>query len=130
MLYRMSGIFAAAAALACAQALAASIPDAELDRRQIYIGNPSSFSAPAEVDYTAVVHQTAEYAEIEAEELERGSGKYWILLSQASDKALNAIEKAAGDGAYDLVAEKGYLGSLAAPVDCPDITEAVIEHLD
>lgn len=131
MLYKKLGGFAAAVAVfICGHSWAYSIPDDELDSGHIYMGNPGDFVSPAEVDYNAVVYATAEYAEIEAEKLERGSGKYWILLSQASDKALNAISKAAASGDYDLIAEKGYLGSLSTPVNCPDITESVIEQLD
>lgn len=130
MLYKTLGAVAAVLMLVCAQVWAFSIPDPELDARHIYMGNPADFSSPAEVDYSAVVHETAEYGEIISEKLERGSGKYWILLSQASDKALNAISKAAATGHYDLIAEKGYLGTLATPVSCPDITETVIEQLD
>lgn len=132
MRYRTLGLATAALviALACARVWAFSIPDDELDRRHIYMGTPEDFSSPAEVDYQAVVHSTSEYEEIVAEKLERGTGKYWILLSQASDKALIAISKAAASGDYDLIAEKGYLGSLSSPVDCPDITDIVIDQLD
>mgnify|MGYP002624136600 CR=1 FL=1 len=131
MFYKMLGAFAVSLVLlVSAQVWAFSIPDGELDRRHIYTGNPAEFSSPAEVDYNAVVHETSEYAKIVDEKLEKGSGKYWILLSQASDRALNAISKAASSGDYDLIAEKGYLGSLEAPVSCPDITDAVIEQLD
>lgn len=129
MRYMKLGVVAAVLSTASAWA-AFSIPEDELDGRHIYMGNPSNFSAPAEVDYAAVVYETSEYGEIVAEKLERGTGKYWILLSQASDKALNAISTAAASGDYDLIAEKGYLGSLANPVECPDITQAVIEQLD
>jgi hypothetical protein len=123
----LPGLLAAILMASLAGALA--IPPEALDEQQIYYGDAASFEKPAEVDYRAVVKATPEYAEIRENKIERGTAKYWILLSNASDHAIKAISQVAQDTDYDLVANQGYLGSLEPAIAAEDVTEQVLEVL-
>lgn len=112
-------------------ALAASYsiqPD-KVDKQKIFYGTPEKFEKPAEVDYDEIVYTTPEFQEIKKKNIARGSGKYWILLSQASDHAIRAIRRVGDETEHDLIALRGYLGSLDPPIPAVDITNLVIESL-
>ena len=108
---------------------AEAIEKDQIDASQIYFGSPLSFENPAEVDVEAVIAATPEYQEIQKRKLDQGTGKYWILRGQASNRALRAISDAAEDSDYDLIAEMGYLGGLDPQVACDDITELAVSKL-
>lgn len=108
---------------------AASIPADQIDQSQIYYGSASSFESPAEVDMERVIMATSEYQEIERKKIARGTGKYWILRGQASNRALKALSDLTEEIEYDLVAESGYLAGLDPPIGCADITDLVIAKL-
>ena len=124
-----------ALALACIIAMplalvqADSIEKDQIDASQIYYGSPTSFENPAEVDVEAVIAATPEYQKIQKRKIDKGTGKYWILRGQASNRALKAISDVAEETDYDLIAEMGYLGNLEPPVACDDITELVISKV-
>jgi hypothetical protein len=113
---------------AIAQAYA--IPSDQLDRKQVYFGAPSAFDNPAEVDYERLVRATPEYEEIQSKNIERGTGRYWILLSRASDRVGRLVSTIGNEGEYDLIASYGYLGSLDPEIPATDITDSVLEALD
>lgn len=109
-------------------AFAGEIPADKFDESRIYYGNSASFEKPAGIDLPTILRSTPEYEEIQKKKIERGTGRYWILYSQASDRANKAIVELAHDSDYDLVASLEYLSSLE--IECDDITELIVEHLE
>lgn len=127
---QIAGIFVLVTALCAGLASAHSIPANQVDEQKIFYGSASSFETPAEVDYEAVVKATPEYEKIRKEKIDQGSAKYWILISQASDRALQAIATAGKDTSYDLIVSVGYLEKIDPPVPADDITSQVLDYLD
>jgi len=105
------------------------IPAAKIDVQKLYFGNASRFTKPGHVDYEAIIKATPEYDEVKKKKVEVGTGKYWILLSQASDRAVRAISEVGQETGYDLIAAQGYLGSLEPPIPADDITPLVLAKL-
>ncbi|MCP4644285.1 MAG: hypothetical protein GY851_27830 [bacterium] len=116
-------VFAGAAVLA--ETL--SIDPKKVDEKKIYWGQYSSFSQPGEVKYEKVVTATDEYKELKKKRLKRGTGKYWILMSQSSDRTVRAIADVGEWKGYDLIAAQGYLASLKLEVKVEDITALVLD---
>jgi hypothetical protein len=117
-------------ALACAAvAESYAIPADKLDDQKVFWGNPAKFEKPASVDYKAVVMATEEYKSIKQNKIEAGSAKYWILISQASEKAVKAIAAVGKESQYDLIVAKGYLESVGLTVQPTDATNAVLERI-
>lgn len=106
-----------------------SIPEAQIDDQKIYWGSPVSFDTPGEVDLDTVLEATSEYKEIRRENVRRDTARYWILMGSATDRAIRAVATVAEESGYDLVAKKGYLGSLNPSIASDDITKLVIEKL-
>ena len=106
-----------------------SIPADKIDVQKVYFGNAGSFTKPGNVDYEAIIKATPEYDEVKKKKVEVGTGKYWILLSQASDRAVRAISEVGQETGYDLIAAQGYLGSLKPPIPADDITSLVLAKL-
>jgi len=106
-----------------------SIPADKIEVQKLYFGNASSFTKPGHVDYEAIIKATPEYDEVKKKKVEVGTGKYWILLSQASDRAVRAISEVGQEAGYDLIAALGYLGSLEPPIPADDITQLVLAKL-
>ena len=104
-----------------------AIPEADVQLEQIFFGNPASFSKAAEIDVEALMLATPEFQEIRRKKIEKGTGKYWILRSNAADRAHRAIQKLAEDLDYDLITNEGYLGELPAQIDCTNITKEAIK---
>lgn len=113
-----------------AAAAAQSIPDAQLDASRIFYGSPTNFDKPAEVDIDAAIQSTPEYQEIVKKKIDSGTGKYWILISEATDRVHRAISDVGKVKEFDLIAHKGYLGALEPPVACADITGQVLEAIE
>jgi hypothetical protein len=110
-------------------AQAYSIPAEQLDRKLVYFGAPSAFDKPAEVDYERVMRATPEFEEIQSKNIERGTGRYWILLSRASDRVGRLVSTIGNESEYDLIASSGYLGSLDPEIPAEDITDTLLEAL-
>jgi len=102
-----------------------SIPADEVDSNQIFSGTPTSFSNPAEVDVEELLRYTPEHKEIRKKKIDRGTGRFWILHSNATDRVYRAITKYSENSDYDLIANKGYLGGLSTPIDADDVTKAL-----
>jgi hypothetical protein len=120
---------ATAAATTTAATTTYSIPADKIDAQKLYFGNAASFTKPGNVDYEAIIKATPEYDEVKKKKVEVGTGKYWILLSQASDRAVRAISEVGQETGYDLIAAQGYLGSLVPPIPADDITPLVLAKL-
>lgn len=131
---RMPLVLLAAVVLAlgvsAASASTYSIPSNNVETQKIYWGTASGFDKPAEIDFEKVVKATPEYQEIKKKKVEQGTGKYWILFSQASDRAVRAVSEVGEETPYDLVAAAGYLGSLEPAIPADDITKQVIKHMN
>lgn len=106
-----------------------TIPSDQVDGRKLYWGSPEAFEKPGEIDLQKVITETPEYKEIKKKKVERGTGKYWILMSQASERALKAVAAYGKVSEYDLIAASGYLGALEPAIPADDVTEAVTKAL-
>ncbi|MCP4643948.1 MAG: hypothetical protein GY851_26125 [bacterium] len=104
-----------------------SIPKTQIDEKKIFWGSSADFSNPAEVNYEKVVQATPEYKALKKKKLQRGTGKYWILMTQASERSVKAIRSTGEKQGYDLVCSAGYLGSLDPAVPADDITKDVLK---
>jgi len=106
-----------------------AIPSDQLDETKVYYGSSGEFENPAEVRYQDLIKATPEYRQVKEENIERGTGKYWVLLSKASDRVNSAIRETGEDTDYDLIASAGYLESLEPSVSAEDITDLIIERM-
>jgi len=106
-----------------------SIPSDQVDARKLYWGSPDAFEKPGEIDLQKVIAETPEYKEIKKKKIERGTGKYWILMSQASERALKAVAAYGKATEYDLIAASGYLETLEPAIPADDVTKAVTKAL-
>jgi hypothetical protein len=109
---------------------ALAIPDDQIEKSRIYYGSPANFEHPAEVDMDAALQATPEFDEIVRKKVRHGTGKYWILVSVATDRVHRAISQVGRNTDYDLIAEQGYLGDLEPQIECDDVTEAVIDRIN
>ena len=107
-----------------------SIPAESLDLTRVYWGDYKDFNKAAEVRYEDVIRSTPEYDQIKKKKIERGTGKYWILLSQASDRAIKAVAAVGGETDYDFVTGTGYLEALEPPIPADDITDDVVAKME
>jgi len=116
--------------MACAYGSTYSIPQGAIDAQKVYYGKADAFNKPAEVDYEAIIKASPEYAQLKKEKAEKGSGKYWILLSQASDRAVRAIAAVGKESSYDFISSSGYLASLSPSIPAENITDLVISKIN
>ncbi len=106
-----------------------SIPPDKVDEQKIFWGSPGQFAKPAEVDYKAAVMETDEFKSIRKNKIEPGTAKYWLLISQASERVVKAIASVAKDTGHDLVVAKGYLAEIGVQVPAEDLTEKILERI-
>jgi len=118
-----------ASAFASAQASTYSIPIEKVNPQKVYYGTASGFDKPGGVDYEAIIKATPEYEEVVKKKVQPGTGKYWILLSQASDRAVRVISEVGHESGYDFIAAQGYLGTLEPPIPAEDITQLILDKL-
>ncbi|NUM54084.1 MAG: hypothetical protein HUU46_10610 [Candidatus Hydrogenedentes bacterium] len=107
-----------------------SIPADQVDSKKVFWGSTAGFEKPAEVDYDAVLKVTPEYRQMKKDRVERGTGKYWILLNQATDRSTRAITEVGQDTEYDLIAQRGYLASLTPAIPADDVTPLVVSKIE
>ncbi len=120
---------AVALVVQCAGAVALSIPEDQVDKKKVYCGACCNFEKAGEVNVKEVIKATPEYIEIKKKKIKRGTGKFWILMSHASDRTVRAISQVGKETDYDLITAKGYLGGLNPPIKADDITGLVIEKM-
>lgn len=106
-----------------------SIPPEKQNIKKVYYGTAASFEKPGKVNYESIVKATPEYEEVKKEKIEPGTGKYWILLSQASERANRAISKVGQESGYDFIAAQAYLGTLEPSIPSEDITPLVLDEV-
>lgn len=123
-------ILAALAALPAIAAYSYAIPDDQLDVQRIFFGDTENFEKAAAVRIEDIIKSTPEYDEIRKNKLERGTGKYWILIEQATDRAVQAISDVADETDYDLFAADGYLDTLEPPIPSVDVTNLVLSKVE
>ena len=116
-------------AFASAQASTYSIPKEKLQAQKIYFGSAKGFDKPGSVNYEKLIKATPEYAQVKKKRIQAGTGKYWILLSQASDRVVRAISEVGKATDYDFIAAAGYLGSLEPAIAADDVTGLVLAKL-
>ncbi len=116
-------------ALNAAFVQADEIPKDQLDPKKVYWGSSASFEKAGEIDYERAIKSTRQYAEIKKKKIQRGTGKYWILLSQASDQVVRAISQVGQQTDCDLITSRGYLSSLNPPKTAEDVTQMVLANL-
>lgn len=114
----------------CGAATGLSIAQDKIDKTKIYFGSADQFEKAAEVRYDEVIKETPEYAEVKKNKIERGSGRYWVLLSQASDRANRAISSVGEKTEYDLIALAGYLKSVDPEIPADDITASIVKAME
>jgi len=106
-----------------------SIPPEKQNVQKVYYGTAAGFEKAAKVDYQSVIKATPEYEKVKKDKLEPGTGKYWILLSEASDRAVKAISDVGKESGYDFIAAQAYLGSLEPSIPSEDITPLVLDKV-
>jgi hypothetical protein len=107
-----------------------SIPKDKIDAAAIYWGDPSEFTNPACVNYTALIESTPEYKEMKKKKLSSSDPASWILMSDAADRVSSAIVRFAKQASYDLICSKEYWQGLKIGVAAPDITSKVKENIE
>lgn len=126
----IAGVLALGLIASMVHAEPASIPKDQIDKKKIFWGSGENFSKPGKVDYEKIIKATPEFATMKKEKIERGSGRYWILMSQASDRVVKALAHVGEESEYDLICSSGYLKSLDPPVEAEDLTKKVIEAME
>jgi len=124
------GLLAIALIASTVHADPASIPKDQLDKKKIFWGSGENFSKAGQVNYKELIKATPEFETMIKEKIERGSGKYWILMSQASDRVVKALAHVGEKSDYDLICSSGYLKSLDPPIEAQDLTKKVIEAME
>jgi hypothetical protein len=117
-------------AFADAQASTYSIPVEKVNPQKVFFGKANAFDKPGNVNYEKVIKATPEYEEVVKKKVQPGTGRYWILLSQASDRAVRVISEVGQESGYDFIAAQGYLGSLEPPIPAEDITQLILNKLN
>jgi len=112
-----------------ANAATYSIPQDKIDTQKIFFGGAAAFDKAAEVDYEMVIRATPEYEEVQKKKIEPGTGKYWILLSQASDRVVRAISDVGQETEYDLITAQAYLGGLEPAIPSDNITQLIVDKV-
>lgn len=107
-----------------------SIPAEQVDSQKVFWGSTSGFEKPGEVDYDEILKVTPEFKQIKKDRIERGTGKYWILLNQATDRSTRAITEVGQNTEYDFIAQSGYLASLTPAIAADDITPLAVAAVE
>ncbi len=106
-----------------------SIPPAQIDPGKIYYGQAAGFDKAGEVNFQEAIVATPEYETMRKEKVDYGSGRYWVLQSQASDRVVHAVSDFADATDFDLIAAVGYLGKLTPPISAENVTAQVIGQM-
>jgi len=92
-----------------------------LSSQDIFYGSNSQVKELRVIDYEFLTKSTPEYQEILKKKIEPGTGKYWILMSQASDRVIKSINNYAQKNNIDTIAKKSAITSFEIlPTDYQD----------
>jgi len=106
-----------------------TIPSDEINTQKVFFGTCNQFKNPAEIDYETIIRQTPEYKEIQHKKLEAGTAKYWLLMSDATERVVRYVSEVAQEEKYDLISSQGYLSSLKKPIPAHDATQCVVDKI-
>lgn len=106
-----------------------SIPADKINIQKVYYGTASGFEKAGKVDFTSVIKATPEYTEIKQKRIARGTGAYWILMSEATQRAARAISDVGHETGYDFIAAQAYMGGLEPTIPSEDITPLIIDRV-
>jgi len=113
----------------------------EVDKRYVYFGSISQdqkeYSSFGSVNLDDVVTATPEYEDLVKKSLEKGTGRYWIKLAEASDKAIRAIISYGTDQGMSFIVDADYLSTFdirqddkpVSDLSVFDITDKVIAYM-
>ena len=98
-----------------------------VDAAKVYLGQAATCKAPSVVDADRVYRAIPEYQRIVEKKLTDKDAEYSLLLLKATKKFRAAVEAAATDGSYDLVAAVGAVKWEGHTV--PDLTDAAVRKI-
>ena len=98
-----------------------------VDAARVYLGQAATCKAPSVVDADRVFRSIPEYKRIVEKGLTEKDAEYSLLLLKATKRFRTAVESAAKDGSYDLVAAVGSVKWEGHTV--PDVTDAAVRKI-
>ena len=98
-----------------------------VDAAKVYLGQAATCKAPSVVDADRVYRSIPEYKRIVEKGLTEKDAEYSLLLLKATRRFRAAVEAAAKDGSYDLVAAVGAVKWEGHTV--PDVTDAAVRKI-
>ncbi len=87
-----------------------------------YYGDPKNFQKPGEISLATVMSRIPEYKKIKDKELTSDHPEYWLLLTKAHKKLIDACRAVHKKFGYDLIGEIGFIEG----EEVPDITGEVV----
>jgi hypothetical protein len=99
-----------------------------VDETRVYFGKASTCKTPAVLDADRVFQAIPEYRSILDRRLTDKDVEYSMLMLKAGKKFRAAVEAAAADGSYDLVAHTGAVTWEGHAV--PDVTDQAVRKVE
>jgi hypothetical protein len=93
----------------------------------VYYGNYRRFQRAAVIDTQKVFDAIPHYRELRRLELDKKSGRYWVLIQRSNRIFHRALRKIANDHGYQLIGAKGAIVVDGKMPD--DVTDAVLKIL-
>jgi len=87
-----------------------------------YFGDPKNCQKPGAISLVTVMSRIPEYKKIKDEGLTSDDPSYWILLTKAHQKLVDACKAVHKKFGYDLIGEIGFIEG----EEVPDITGEVV----
>jgi len=104
-----------------------SLNEEIIDETGILYGTPKEFSNPACVNMEQLLESTDEYQKIKKENIKSGTGEYWLILNDASEKVNTMISNFIEENDYDIIFKKEYATDLNLEnVEIEDITNEIL----
>ena len=104
-----------------------------VDQTQIYHGNinpeETKYENAACINFGQLIRATPEYLQIQKEKIEKGTGKYWILISKANGRVTKSVSEYGKTNNTDFIVTVEYAKTLKANPKIADVTEEVIESM-
>ena len=106
-----------------------SLNEEIIDETSILYGTPKGFNNPAYVNMEQLLESTDEYQKIKKENIKSGTGEYWLILNDASEKVNTMISNFIEENDYDIIFKKEYATNLNLEnVEIKDITNEILEN--